>query len=39
MKTFIASALIALSLAAAAVSPASAFDAKSFFDQQKARGF
>ena len=38
MKTFIASALIALSLAAA-VSPASAFDAKSFFDQQKARGF
>ena len=33
MKTFIASALIALSLAAA-LTPANAFDARKFFDEQ-----
>jgi hypothetical protein len=34
MKTFI-SALIALSVLAGIAAPASAFDAKSFFDQQE----
>ena len=33
MKTLIATALVALSLAAA-ITPAAAFDAKSFFSQQ-----
>ena len=37
MKAFITAALVALSLASA-VAPASAFDARSFFDQQTRDG-